>query len=68
MTGAKRAIVARAVDLYIAEIDPEYRTIKFNLPENPDDGDQFLACNKKNIKIIDDVFADRRQRKSWTSC
>ena len=62
MTGAKRAIVARAVDLYIAEIDPEYRTIKFNLPENPDDGDQFLACNKKNIKIIDDFFADNAVR------
>lgn len=62
MTGAKRAIVARAVDLYIAEIDPEYRTIKFNLPENPEDGEQFLACNKKNIKIIDDFFADNSVR------
>ena len=62
MTGAKRAIVARAVDLYIAEISPDYRTIKFNIPENPDDGDQFLACNKKNIKIIDDFFADNSVR------
>ena len=62
MTGAKRAIVARAVALYIAKIDPEYRTIKFNLPENPDDGDQFLECNKKNIKIIDDFFADNAVR------
>lgn len=62
MTGAKRAIVARAVDLYIAEISPEYRTIKFNIPENPDDGDEFLACNKKNIKIVDDFFADNSVR------
>ena len=62
MTGAKRAIVARAVDLYIAEIDPEYRTIKFNLPQDPDDADQFLECNKKNIKIIDDFFADNAVR------
>lgn len=62
LTGAKRAIVARAVDLYIAEIDPEHRTIKFNLPENPEDGDQFLDCNKKNIKIIDDFFADNAVR------
>ncbi len=62
MTGAKRAIVARAVDLYIGDIAEEYRTIKFNLPENPDDGDQFLQCNKKNIKIIDDFFADNSVR------
>ncbi len=62
LTGAKRAIVARAVDLYIAEIAPEFRTIKFNLPENPEDGDQFLECNKKNIKIIDDFFADNSVR------
>lgn len=62
MNGAKRAIVAKAVDLYIAEIDPEHRTIKFNLPEDPDDGDEFLARNKKNIKIIDDFFADNAVR------
>lgn len=62
MNGAKRAIVAKAVDLYLAEIDPKYRTIKFNLPEDPDDGDEFLACNKKNIKIIDDFFADNAVR------
>jgi len=62
MTGAKRAVVALAVDLYISEIAPEYRTIRFNLPENPDDGDEFLACNKKNIKIIDDFFADNAVR------
>ncbi len=62
LTGAKRAIVARAVDLYIAEVSPEYRTIKFNLPDNPEDGDQFLECSKKNIKIIDDFFADNSVR------
>jgi len=62
MNGAKRAIVARAVDLYSAEISPEFRTIKFNFPENPEDGDQFLDCNKKNIKIIDDFFADNSVR------
>lgn len=62
MNGAKRAIVAKAVDLYIAEISPEYRTIKFNIPDDPDDGDQFLECNKKNIKIIDDFFADNSVR------
>ncbi len=62
MHGAKRAIVARAVDLYSAEILPEHQTIKFNFPENPEDGDQFLECNKKNIKIIDDFFADNSVR------
>lgn len=62
MNGAKRAIVARAVDIYLDEIDEEFRTIKFNIPENPDDGDQFLDCNKKNIKIIDDFFADNSVR------
>jgi len=62
MNGAKRAIVARAVDLYNAEIASEHQTIKFNYPENPEDGDQFLDCNKKNIKIIDDFFADNSVR------
>ena len=58
MNGAKRAIVARTVDLYTAEISDQHRTVKFNVPDNPDDGDQFLECNKKNIKVIDDFFAD----------
>jgi len=62
MTGAKRAIVARTVDLYTAEIIDEHRTVKFNVPENADDGDVFLECNKKNIKIIDDFFADNAIR------
>lgn len=62
LTGAKRAIVARAVDLYLQEIEPEHRTIKFNVPENPEDGDEFLEFNKKNIKIIDDFFADNSVR------
>ena len=62
MNGAKRAIVARTVDLYTAEISEQYRTVKFNIPDNPDDGDKFLACNKKNIKIIDDFFADNSIR------
>jgi len=62
MNGAKRAIVARAVDLYIAEIDEEHRTVRFNIPANPDDADEFLTCNKKNIKIIDDFFADNTVR------
>jgi hypothetical protein len=62
LTGAKRAIVARAVDLYLQEIEPEYRTIKFNVPQNLEDGDQFLECNKKNIKVIDDFFADNSVR------
>jgi len=62
MNGAKRAIVARTVDLYIGEIDENHRTVRFNIPENPDDADQFLSCNKKNIKIIDDFFADNSVR------
>ena len=62
MTGAKRAIVARTVDLYTSEILPEYRTIKLNTPENPDDADEFLECNKKNIKVIDDFFSDNTVR------
>ncbi len=62
LNGAKRAIVAKTVDLYTSEIDEQHRTIKFNIPENPDDGDQFLECNKKNIKIIDDFFADNTVR------
>jgi len=69
MNGAKRAIVARAVDLYINEIDEEHRTVRFNIPENPDDAEQFLACNKKNIKIIDDFFADNSVRnKHFRDC
>ena len=69
MTGAKRAIVARTVDLYIAEIDEEYRTVRFNIPESPDDADQFLECNKKNVKIIDDFFADNAVRnKHFRDC
>ena len=62
MTGAKRAIVAKTVDLYLGEISEEFRTVKFNVPENPEDGDQFLECNKKNIKVIDDFFADNSVR------
>lgn len=62
LNGAKRAIVARTVDLYTQEIAPAFRTIKFNLPEDPDDSEQFLACNKKNIKIVDDFFADNSLR------
>jgi hypothetical protein len=69
MTGAKRAVVARAVDLYITEISEEYRTVRFNLPKNPDDGEEFLVCNKKNIKIIDDFFADNTIRnKHFRDC
>jgi hypothetical protein len=62
LTGAKRAIVARAVDLYLQETEPEYRTIKFNVPQNLENGDQFLECNKKNIKSIDDFVADNSVR------
>ncbi len=62
MNGAKRAIVARTVDLYIAEIDDCHRTVRFNIPEDPEDADQFLSCNKKNVKIIDDFFADNSVR------
>lgn len=62
MNGAKRAIVAKTVDFYTSEISQEHRTIKFNIPENPEDGDQFLVCNKKNIKVIDDFFADNAVR------
>lgn len=62
MNGAKRAIVARTVDLYQAEIDGEHRTVKFNIPQNPDDADEFLQCNKKNVKVIDDFFADNSVR------
>lgn len=43
MNGAKRAIVARTVDLYIAEIDEEHRTVRFNIPANPDDADGGLV-------------------------
>jgi len=62
MNGAKRAIVAKTVDLYTLEISDDYRTIKFNIPDNPEDGDEFLECNKKNIKVIDDFFADNSVR------
>jgi hypothetical protein len=69
MTGAKRAVVARTVDLYLSEINEEYRTVRFNVPENPNDGDEFLDCNKKNIKIIDDFFADNTIRnKHFRDC
>jgi len=62
MTGAKRAVVARAVDLYLSEVDEEYRTVRFNVPANPDNGEEFLHCNKKNIRSIDDFFADNTIR------
>ena len=62
MNGAKRAIVAKTVDLYTLEISDDYRTIKFNIPDNPEDGDEFLECNKKNIKVVDDFFADNSVR------
>ena len=62
MNGAKRAIVARAVDLYTAEISEDHRTVKFNILEDSEDADQFLDCNKKNIKVIDDFFADNSVR------
>jgi hypothetical protein len=62
MNGAKRAIVAKTVDLYSSEISAEQRSVKFNIPENPEDADQFLECNKKNIKVIDDFFADNSVR------
>lgn len=62
MNGAKRAIVARTVDLYQAEIGDDQRTVKFNIPENADDADEFLTCNKKNVKVIDDFFADNSVR------
>jgi len=69
MTGAKRAIVARTVDLYISEITDKHRTVNFRLPEDPNDADQFLDCNKKNIKIIDDFFADNSIRnKHFRDC
>lgn len=62
MTGAKRAVAARAVDLYLSEIDEEYRVVRFNAPEHADYGDEFLDSNKKNIKVIDDFFADNTTR------
>ena len=69
MNGAKRAIVARTVDLYLKEINETHRTIRFNIPESPDDADEFLTCNKKNIKIIDDFFADNTVRnKHFRDC
>jgi hypothetical protein len=69
MTGAKRAIVARTVDLYIGEINEDHRTVRFNIPDSPEDADQFLECTKKNIKIIDDFFADNAVRnKHFRDC
>lgn len=62
LNGAKRAIVAKTVDLYTTEIAADHRTIKFNIPDNPEDADEFLECNKKNIKIVDDFFADNSVR------
>ena len=62
MNGAKRAIVARTVDLYQSEIGDDHRTVKFNIPENVDDADEFLHCNKKNVKVIDNFFADNAVR------
>ena len=62
MNGAKRAIIAKTVDLYSSEIAEAHRTIKFNIPKNPEDADEFLQCNKKNIKVIDDFFADNSVR------
>jgi hypothetical protein len=50
------------VDLYIGEIDESHRTVRFNIPDNSDDADQFLDFNKKNIKIIDDFMADNAVR------
>ena len=62
MTGAKRAIVAKTVDLYMHDISADHRTIKFNIPDDPNDADQFLDLNKRNIKIVDDFFADNAVR------
>jgi len=39
LTGAKRAIVARTVDLYISEIAESHRTVRFNIPEDPENAD-----------------------------
>lgn len=69
LTGAKRAIVSRAVDLYLAEVSESQRTVRFNLPRDAADADEFLECNKKNIKIIDDFFADNTLRnKHFRDC
>lgn len=69
LTGAKRAIVAKTVDLYVAEVAEPHRTIRFNLPLDPNNGDEFLECSKKNIKIIDDFFADNTVRnKHFRDC
>jgi hypothetical protein len=54
---------SRAVDLYFSEIDEDYRTVRFNMPANPDDDNEFLDCNKKNINIIDAFFADNAAKK-----
>ena len=55
--------------MYIGEIDEAPRTVRFNIPQDPNDADQFLACNKKNIKIIDDFFADNSVRnKHFRDC
>jgi len=69
MTGAKRAIIARTVDLYIAEVTEPFRTVRFNIPSHPDNADEFLECNKKNVKVIDDFFADNSVRnKHFRDC
>jgi hypothetical protein len=47
MTWAKRAVVARAVDLYLSEVDEEYRTVRFNVPTNPDTAKSFFIAIKK---------------------
>ena len=62
MNGAKRANVAWTVDLYLSDISEKQPAIKFNLPSDSDDDDQFLECNKRNIKIIDDFFANNTVR------
>ena len=53
----------------LGEIDTDHRTVRFNIPESPEDADQFLDCTKKNIKIIDDFFADNAVRnKHFRDC
>lgn len=69
LTGAKRTIVARTVDMYLAEVVEAQRTVRFNIPQNPENADEFLECNKKNVKIIDDFFADNQVRnKHFRDC
>ena len=62
MNGAKCANVACTVDLYLSDISEEHPAIKSNLPSDPDDGDQFLESNKRNIEIIDDFFVNNTVR------